>query len=357
MKTVPLALTLFISMFVLGSCASPDKEHRQWTTQQANEWALTTGWLRGSNFIPSTAVNQLEMWQEETFDTTTINRELGLAESIGFNVMRVFLHHKAWRQGRDGFKNRMSQYLAVSTRHKVRTMFVFFDDCWNGTSTIGRQPEPKVGIHNSGWLQDPGQKESSDTTMFPELENYVKDVMNHFANDNRIALWDLYNEPGNSGKGDSSLNLLQHAYAWARATSATQPLTSGVWLDSTSRITRCQIELSDIISFHNYNRDSLMHIAVKRLRPYQRPIVCSEYMARKFGSTFEDILPLLRKENVGAINWGLVKGKTNTVYAWGDTSHADGSEPDLWFHDIFRSDGTPFSQREIEAIKNECLNR
>jgi hypothetical protein len=357
MKTVLCVQTLLVAAILLSGCGKSENRHERWTVQQANEWASRTGWLRGSNFTPSTAINQLEFWQAETFDPSTIDRELGYAESIGFNVMRVFLHHKAWLQDREGFKNRMAQYLAIADKHKIKTMFVFFDDCWNGTSNIGKQPEPKVGIHNSGWLQDPGQKESSDTTMFPELERYVKDVMNHFADDTRIALWDLYNEPGNSGKGDSSLNLLRHAFEWARATSATQPLTSGVWMDSTSRITQRQIELSDVISFHNYSGDTLMQNAVNGLKKYERPIVCSEYMARKFGSTFKDILPLLRKENIGAINWGLVKGKTNTIYAWGDTTHADGSEPELWFHDIFRPDGSPFSQEEVEVIKRECLNR
>jgi hypothetical protein len=236
-------------------------------------------------------------------------------------------------------------------------MFVFFDDCWNGTSAVGKQPAPKIGIHNSGWLQDPGQKESSDSANFPVLESYLKDIMNHFARDNRIVLWDLYNEPGNSGKGDSSLNLLEHAFAWARGTPATQPLTSAAWMDTTSNVTRRQLELSDMISFHHYGPDSAMRDAIVRFKRQGRPLVCSEYMARKFGSTFQSILPILHQENVGAINWGLVKGKTNTIYAWDDTTHPDGSEPAVWFHDIFRPDGSVFSQEEIDVIKRECLGK
>jgi hypothetical protein len=347
---------LVFSFSLLFDCYNSGNRDNRWTEKQAGEWAQANGWLRGSNFIPSTAINQLEMWQAETFDTITIDRELGYAESLGFNMMRVFLHHKAWAQDSSGFKNRMNKYLSVSSRHGIHTMFVFFDDCWNGTSHTGKQPDPKPGRHNSGWLQDPGQKESADTAVFPELEKYVKDIMNSFANDRRIVLWDLYNEPGNSNKSDTSINLLKHVFAWARATRATQPVTSAIWNRDLGYINEFQLSHSDIITFHNYSPEASMKAAIDSLRRYNRPIICSEYMARTNGSRFGNILPLLKKENAGAINWGLVSGKTNTIYAWSDTSHTDGSEPELWFHDIFRADGRPYLKEETDLIQSLCLN-
>ena len=242
-------------IFVLLSGCLSQLHAQRWSEAKANEWFETNGWLRGCNFIPSSAINQLEMWQAETFDPVTINRELGWAESLGFNVMRVFLHHKAWLQDEKGFKKRMDQYLAIATKHHIKTMFVFFDDCWNAISAIGKQPEPKPGIHNSGWLQDPGPKESADTTYFPVLEKYVKDIMNSFAKDKRIVLWDLYNEPGNyfnpgedTTKFVPSLRLLKHVFAWARQTKATQPLTSGYW-NINAKIDEFQLQNSDIITF------------------------------------------------------------------------------------------------------------
>ena len=353
-----LSYKLFlVSIILFFGCRISERNDQRWTEEKAIEWSATNGWLRGCNFIPSTAVNQLEMWQEETFDTVTIKRELGFGEAIGFNVMRVFLHHKAWIQDPAGFKNRMDQYLTISSRHNIKTMFVFFDDCWNGTSTPGRQPAPKPGIHNSGWLQDPGQTESADTSLFPVLEKYVKDIMNHFASDNRIVLWDLYNEPGNSNKSDTSLNLLKKVFSWARSTKTTQPLTSGIWNHTLINLTEFQIANSDIITFHNYEPDSLMKVAIDSLRKYNRTLLCSEYMARTLGSKFGNILPLLKKENIGAINWGLVSGKTNTIYPWSDKSHTDGSEPELWFTDIFRPDGTPYLKEETDLIRNECLGQ
>ncbi len=348
---------LLIASVLFCSCQVSEYKHQRWTEEQANNWSATNGWLRGCNFIPSTAINQLEMWQAETFDTATINRELGYAESIGFNAMRVFLHHKAWTQDKAGFINRMEQYLTISSSHNIKTIFVFFDDCWNGTSNTGKQPLPKPGIHNSGWLQDPGQKESADTSNFPVLEKYVKEIMNHFANDDRIVLWDLYNEPGNSNKADTSLNFLKHVFSWARDTKATQPVTSAIWNINLKNLNEFQLNNSDIITFHNYEPDSSMKAVIDSLRAYHRPLLCSEYMARTRGSTFNNVLPLLKKENAGAINWGLVKGKTNTIYSWSDKSHMDGSEPEVWFHDIFRPDGTPFSKEEIDLIQIECLNK
>jgi hypothetical protein len=348
---------LLVSLIIFWGCQMSEKKDQRWTEEQAKDWALTNGWLRGSDFIPSTAINQLEMWQEETFDTATINRELGYAESIGFNVMRVYLHHKAWIQDKAGFRNRLDQYLTIASKHNIKTMFVFFDDCWKGTSSIGKQPEPKPGIHNSGWVQDPGQKESADTILFLVLERYVKDILNHFSTDKRIVLWDLYNEPGNSSYGDTSLNLLMRVFSWARSSDATQPVTSGVWNQKLINLNEFQLKNSDIITFHNYGSESSMKTMIDSLRKYNRPILCSEYMARTNGSKFSNILPLLKKENVGAINWGLVSGKTNTIYAWSDTSHTDGSEPELWFHDIFRPDGTPYLKEETDLIRNECLSK
>ena len=227
----------------------------------------------------------------------------------------------------------MDAFLSIATKHHIYTMFVFFDDCWNKTSKIGKQADPKPGIHNSGWLQDPGQKESTDSSYFPLLKSYVVDIMSSFSKDKRIVIWDLYNEPGNSDKGNTSLTLLKKVFVWAKSTHATQ------------------LENSDIISFHNYEPAENLSTEIELLKPYKRPLICTEYMARSQGSTFIKNLPILKAANVGAVNWGFVSGKTNTIYAWDDKSHTDGSEPQLWFHDIFRKDGTPFSKEEVEFIK------
>jgi hypothetical protein len=328
----------------------------RWGAEKAQQWGTENGWLRGSNFNPSTAINQLETWQAESFDTTTINRELGWAQGIGMNVMRVYLHHLAWEVDKDGFKKRMDTYMNIANKHGIKTVFVFFDDCWNPTYQAGKQPDPKPGVHNSGWVRDPGDLLYSDTTLIKTLEAYVKDVLTTFKDDKRIAIWDLYNEPGNSGYGNKSLPLLEKVFQWGREVNPSQPLSSAVWSLDLKDLNRFQIENSDIITYHNYENPEKHQAAIDTLKKYNRPLVCSEYMARRNNSLFQNIMPLLKKNNIGAINWGLVSGKTNTKYAW-DEPLTDGSEPKLWFHEIFNTDGTPYKQEEVDLIKSLTLTK
>ncbi len=349
MLTPQKIIALFFICFLL---LSPAIAQKKWTTKKANDWYAQQGWLRGCNYQPATAINQLEMFQPATFDTTTINKELGWAKGLGMNVMRVYLHHLLWASDKEAFKKRIDTYLSISTKHKIKTLFVFFDDCWNDTAWVGTQPTPKPGIHNSGWVRDPGTMIYSHPDTLRVLEAYVKDMLNTFKNDKRILLWDLYNEPGNSGQFDKSMPLLQNVFKWARAINPSQPLSAGIWNNEYrfSNLNAFQLANSDIITYHNYSYVNNHQNNIDTLRKYGRPLICTEYMARRNGSLFQVIMPLLKKENVGAINWGFVSGKTNTIFAW-DTPIKDGREPGLWFHDIYRQDGTPFSKEEVAFIK------
>ncbi len=323
---------------------------QQWSVQKANEWYSTHNWIIGADYLPSNAINQLEMWQAATFDSATNDKELGLAESIGFNTMRVFLHSVAWKSDKEGFKKRINTFLNIADRHHIQILFVFFDDCWNKVPQAGTQPAPKLGIHNSGWVQDPGQPLSSDSTVFPQLEVYVKDVLKTFGHDKRILLWDLYNEPGNSGKRDSSLPLLTKIFQWARSVNPDQPISAGLWAWDYEKLNAFQMANSDIVTYHDYEETPWHERVIQLLKAVGRPLICTEYMARIRNSRFSTILPLLKKENVGAINWGFVTGKSNTKYAW-DTPLPNGNEPDEWFHDIFLQDGTPYRHDEVDLIR------
>lgn len=356
MKYLPIAL-LALSLFACqnkNDQNTTEKEQEQigiWTIEQSKDWSTKNGWLRGSNFNPSTAINQLEMWQAETFDEVTIDRELGWAEDIGMNCMRVYLHHVAWEVDKEGFKKRIDRYLEIATEHGMKTMFVFFDDCWNPTYQAGKQPDPKPGVHNSGWVRDPGDLLHEDEKLIVDLEKYVKDILTTFKDDERIILWDLYNEPGNSGYGNKSMPLLEKVFEWAWEVRPSQPLSSGIWNASLTDLNKFQLDHSDVITYHNYLDPENHQQTIDSLKLRNRPLVCTEYMARRNNSFFQNIMPILKKENVGAINWGLVDGKSNTKYAW-DQPIPDGAEPELWFHEIFRSDGTPYRQEEVDLIKN-----
>jgi endo-1,4-beta-mannosidase len=342
-------LAVLLIILTLNASAQKAPAGKVWTTAKANAWYAQHKWMSGADFIPSSAINQLEMWQADTFDPATIDRELGYAEGIGFNTMRVFLYSLAWKQDKAGFKKRVDQYLTIANKHGIKTMFVFFDDCWNADAKTGKQPAPKTGIHNSGWLQDPGNRlnNTGETAM---LQAYVTDVLTTFKHDKRILLWDLYNEPGNSNKKEASLGLLTKVFAWARAVNPDQPISAGLWDWNFEKLNTYQALNSDVITYHDYTDEASHLKTIQLLKSHGRPLICTEYMARTRGSKFANIMPMLKKENVGALNWGFVMGKTNTIYAW-DNPMPDGSEPKEWFHDIFRKDGTPYRAEEVELIK------
>ncbi len=348
-KIKPFILLVLALLFanIFNSCIQSGEKtdtNQVWSIEKANAWHEETGWLSGCNFQPSTAVNALEMWQEETFDTVTIDRELGWAEDLGFNVMRVWLNSLAWQSDPEGFKDRVDQYLTISDSHSIGTMFVFFCDCWNPNSKAGPQPAPKPGVHNSQWVQDPSNDLRTDTTLlYTWLEEYVMDIISTFKDDSKVLIWDLYNEP----RGES-LPLVKNVFRWAREINPSQPLTVDIFRDH--KLNMFLVNNSDIITYHNYSDPGQHYNVLSLLKLHGRPMICTEWMARHFDSKFQNILPMLKRENVGAINWGLVAGKTNTNYKWGEPI-PDGSEPELWFHDILRKDGTPFDPVEIDSIK------
>jgi hypothetical protein len=339
-----------------------------WPAAKAKTWYAAQGWPVGANFLPSTAINQLEMWQADTFDTATISKELGWAQSLGMNTMRVFLHDLAYQQDSAGFLQRINTFLQIASRHKIKPLLVFFDSVWDPNPVAGKQRDPKPFLHNSGWVQSPGAIALSNDSSHPRLEKYVKDVVRYFKNDTRIWGWDVWNEPDNMNGGEYNkqeprnklynvLILLQKTFDWARSQKPVQPLTSGVWwgnwshADSLKPIWKVQLNNSDIISFHNYDSASEFVTRIKWLQRYNRPIICTEYMARGNSSFFKPTLGIAKTYKVGMYNWGFVDGKSQTIYPWNSWDKQYTAEPDLWFHDIFRRDGTAYKPEEVEYIK------
>jgi hypothetical protein len=352
---------LFLLVLLMLSCDKGDqsRDNRStgvdihnsvWSVEKANSWYEKQNWIIGANFTPSSAINQIEFWAEDTYDPATINRELGYAAEIGFNTMRVYLHYLVWARNPAGLKGRMNNFLDISKKHDIKIMFVLFDDCWNDNPDLGKQPEPKFGVHNSGWAQCPGGALVDDEAIYPVLKAYTRDIMSRFGKDTRVLMWDLYNEPGNFDILERSLPLLENVIMWAREVNVQQPITIGLWNwgEEFDNFNKLQAENSDIITFHHYDEVSHLKSKIEEFKKFDRPMICTEYMARTRNNTFFSHLPVFKETNIGAINWGLVSGKTNTIYMW-DSLYI--TEPDLWFHDIFHKDGTPFDSNETKLIK------
>lgn len=343
-----LAIAFFMGLILCTIGLAQDQVNKRWSAEKANAWYANQPWLVGCNFLPSTAINQLEMWQADTFDPKTIDRELGWAQKLGMNTARVYLHDLAWKADPDGFKNRIDQFLKIAKKHGIRPVFVLFDDCWNKNPKIGKQPNPIPGVHNSGWVQSPSSKIVTNPKEWDRLEKYVKDIVGAFGKDDRILLWDVYNEPGNNDLNEKSLPLLKAVFAWARSANPEQPLSAGVWYPN-KKLNDYQLMTSDVITFHNYNDANSLRSQIEDLKKLGRPVICTEYMARTNNSKFKTHLPIFKKEKVGCINWGLVSGKSQTIFPWGSPKGT--KEPKVWFHDIFRADGTPFDREEVMIIE------
>lgn len=347
----------------------PELAYR-WSQARAEAWMEKQGWLVGCNYIPSNAINQLEMWQAETFDPARIDTELGWAAGLGFNTVRVFLHNLVWEQDAQGFLSRIDTFLSIATKHGIKTMLVLFDAVWNPFPRLGKQPEPKHHVHNSGWVQCPGYDVLNDPSQYDSLHDYVHGIVSHFKNDERVLIWDLFNEPDNMNvasykdddyaahKAELSMALLKKTINWVRAVDPIQPITMAPWKEDWSCDTKLSaldnymFSHSDIVSFHWYEDKESTEKRILHLKRFNRPMLCTEYMARPFDNTFEEILPLFQKYGVGAYNWGLVAGKTQTHCPWDSWQKNYENEPELWFHDIFREDGTPYIKEETEFLKS-----
>jgi hypothetical protein len=341
----------------------------RWTQQRANDWYEKNGWIIGCNYIPHSAINQLEMWQADTFDPFLIDKELSWAAGLGFNTIRVFLHHLLWEQDPEGYLERIDLFLSIANKHGIKSMLVLFDAVWDPYPKLGKQPEPRLNVHNSGWVQSPGFDVLNNPDSYDSLHSYVHGIVSRFKKDERVLIWDLFNEPDNMNlasykddnyavhKADLSLQLLKNTINWVRVIDPIQPITMAPWQadwscdTKISAIDHYMFNHSDIISFHCYENKEGTEKRILDIKRFGRPMLCTEYMARPFGSTFQEMLPLFRKYEIGAFNWGLVAGKSQTHCPWDSWQTPSEDEPPLWFHDIFRPGGEAYDVKEVEFLK------
>ena len=342
----------------------------KWSIEKSQKWYDQNNWIVGCNYLPSNAINQLEMFQKETFDEEINKKELSWARQLGFNSVRVYLHDLLWADP-IGFSERLNILLDICASLEIKPLLVLFDDCHRPYPKLGIQPKPVSGVHNSGWKQSPGMaivngiyEEQLNNIEIIRLKKFVTEILSNFKDDERILMWDIYNEPGQFGIGDKSLTLLELTWEWAYEVRPSQPLTACLDGSVGEGNIKLNAENSDIITFHTYEGEKLQE-TIDKLKVYKRPLICTEYMAREFGSTFEFSLPIFKENNIGCYNWGLVAGKSQTHFGWstildlqkkkeGGKFLEDGDdipEPEIWFHDILRKDGTAYNEKEVEFIK------
>ena len=331
-----------------------------WSCERAWEWYNHQPWIVGFNYLPSNAVNSTAMWQKEVFDEVLVERELRAAADIGYNACRVFLQYILWEDNAAEMMDIFDRFLSIAETCGIRAMPIFFDDCcFAGKQPYpGPQDEPTPGIHNSCWTPSPGFARADDPDMQENLRAYLHAFLKKYASDKRILAWDLYNEPGNTGRQEKSLPLVRSAFAWARECSPAQPLTTGCWSYEAwaEAMNREIISLADVVSYHDYGPIEETASLVGAFKACGRPMLCTEWLHRPRNCRFETHMPYYREQNIGIFNWGLVAGKTQTYLDWNPAVNPKEGMPELWQHDILYPDLTPYCEEEIALIDSLTRN-
>ena len=267
--------------------------------------------------------------------------------------MRVYLHDMLWAADAEGFEKRIDAYFGIADKHGIKTLLVLLDSVWNPYPKLGPQEEPVPHVHNSRWVQSPHIDIQKDPSRYDELKPYITAILTRFKDDKRVLAWDLFNEPGNpvpqyeegwtrEDKENAHVILVGKLFEWAREVNPSQPLTTGIWVDvgnpkrASMPLDKLMLENSDVITFHTYGPLPDAKRAVEFLVQSGRPVICTEYMSRGSGSLFEVILPYFKEKHVGAINWGLVNGRSQTIYPWDSWEKKYTAEPEPWFHDVLQ---------------------
>ncbi|MEO5594168.1 MAG: cellulase family glycosylhydrolase, partial [Chitinophagaceae bacterium] len=342
----PLILIFIITFQIAGS----QDTTQRWSQQKAWDWYNKQPWLCGFNYIPAYAINYTAMWDKTTFDPVAIDKELSLAEKSGMNVLRAVLQFAVYEDDPAWFLKTLDVFMSVCEKHRIKFVPALFDDCVFGIThdpKTGIQPEPLKGWYAWAWSPSPGHSMVIDEQTHPRIEKYVKAVMGRFKDDQRVMMWDLYNEPTNGGLGSASFPLLKKVISWARTINPSQPLTVDIW-NQDKRLNEIALAGSDVISFHNYGNREVLLNQIKDLKKYNRPVICTEWMNRPAKSLIATNLVVFYEEKVGCMLWGLVNGKTQTDLPWGHRP-GDPVSP-VWQHDLYRPDLTAYDAEEIKTI-------
>lgn len=349
----------------------------KWSSEQVWEWYKSYPWLRGFNYLPRTAVNWTEMWQSETFDLETIKQELKWARQYGFNTLRTNIPFIVWQADRKGLLSRIDAFLQCAQEQEIYVMLCPLDDCgFSGDHPfLGPQLEPVPGVHNSQAAASPGRNVVMDESLWPQVESYLRDIISTYKEHKQIIVWDLYNEPTNrailrgeqesmfdAGLEQKAHELMVKCFQWARSEDPHQPLTVGGWHGDMTveggeqpffahKTDVAAFELSDVITFHAYVSGERMENFIGFLSRYERPVMCTEWLARHVGSRFEDQFPMFKQHNVACYQWGLVNGRTQTHVPWTTIKNSCPDYHTTWFHDFLRSDGSPYDSGEADLVR------
>ena len=378
-------LTVSVAYYVILHGGKERKNMEKWSKEKAWEWYNSRPWMRGFNFVPSDCSGWVEMWQEYNHaeKVETIRRELALAKQIGFNVIRQFLAFDVWLYQRESFLKNVEEFLSIAAENDIGVLFVLISDggrpkkkpdfgeinagVFHGSFAVNARMIPGIFPCTDAPAPAPAAPAAPPAPLYspvdePELAEkfyqYVDDLASRYAKDERVIVWNIWNEPGNSNRGTLSVPHMKKAFEIFRSYDPIQPLCTDVWRMPKSNILTEEetiaIELSDIISYHDYG--SLDHSVrvIEFLRQYGRPMLNTEWLHRIQYNNVATHLPLYYNNNIGIFNWGFVNGKFRGNEPWEGCwrRYAKGEKLDIykWQHDLLRPNYRPYDPEEIKKF-------
>ena len=347
----------------------------KWSEEKAWQWYNNQPWIRGYSTYPSNCVNRIAMWQEYKHDEVIkqVDCEFALAKETGFNAVRTIVQFDVWLYQHDSFMKNLEEYITVADKHGQKVMLVLGNDC---TVAKSRWKAPVFGEQKIDWgyhsgikggqhagdYSEAGYQLLDESDLREKFYEMVKEVVSKYAKDERIQIWDIWNEIGNSNRNATSVPYMEKTFELVRSFSPIQPLTADVWRswecinDVLTKEEERALELSDVITFHSYAPYSEFVLFIKKLKEkYNRPLICNEWLNRIGDNNVKEIFPLLYLEKIGSYHWGLMQGLSQTFEPWGGyfIRQANGENLDLtvWQHDIYRFNGMPYIPSEIKIFK------
>ncbi|MBB3112853.1 GH43 family beta-xylosidase/uncharacterized protein YjdB/lysophospholipase L1-like esterase [Paenibacillus phyllosphaerae] len=295
-------------------------------------------WVKGAVFVPTNAVNQIQQWDQ--YDHEINERELANAHTYGINMVRVFVHNLLWKDDSEKMLANLEDFLQLADKYDIKVELVFFDDCWNDYPTLGEQPAPRYGAHNSRWVEGPGDEVKANyAANKADLKAYVQGIVKAHLNDPRIAMWNIYNEPSNGESGlmdQVTKQIMNDARIWIKDTGSAIPVTSTGGQFSGD-------PTSDFISWHPYEADYPTPYGISK------EILADETMNRG-SQTVPGVVEHYGDRGIGFVMWEFGIGRDNTRFAWGTDVNPAVSEPAIPFHGVVYPDGHPWQVNDVKAL-------
>lgn len=352
----------------------------KWSKERAWEWYNARPWIRGCNYMSADCANRVDQWQEYGFEERfeTAAGELKLMAELGYNSIRIIPEFIVWKKEHDGFTERFERYIELAAQNNISCMIVLGNDCCPPKEEalkrmrLGEQ-QVDWGYHGGRRISQHGRFDGIGYSLLDDPEytekyyEFVREIVGKYKNDERVIMWDVYNEPGNSRRSGITLPHLEKFFEIIRDIDPIQPLTVGIWSQSTEleNLTEAEkygLENSDIISYHNYNSYENNVRELRLLKKLGRPVINTEWLNRCGGNSVEEMFPLFYLEKIGCYNWGFVAGKYQTYEPWNGIWDGYKENPEAfehfdftkWFHDIYRPSHNPYNPKETELIKRFC---